>query len=61
MTHDEDFLDETVRERSVRNPAFSGLVEAAYERRIAARAEESRGKEAPEASARAGVPERGDT
>lgn len=38
MTRRKDFLDEIVAERSVVSPAFAGMVEAAYERRVALRA-----------------------
>lgn len=42
MTPDEDFLDEMVNERSAVTPAFAGMVDAAYERRLALRARTGR-------------------
>lgn len=36
--HEEDFLDELIRTRSERNPAFPALVDAASERRALMRA-----------------------
>lgn len=38
MAGTKDFLDEVIDERTATNPAFAGLVEAAYERRRLLRA-----------------------